>query len=79
MKILIQDPATKFYLSDENRWTPNMEQGLEFASPADALLACDICRLTEFLMLLKFKGPDFEMTLNRTEALRLSAQLEVEE
>jgi hypothetical protein len=79
MRILIQDPGTKYYLDAENHWTSNVNNGREYLSPGEALVACAQYDLTEFLLVVKFKNPDFEIILTRTQAIKLSGQLEVED
>ena len=72
MQILVQNPVNKFFMDDDCQWNPSTTQGHDFESIEEAVSFCAENQLDEYQLLLKFHAPDFELTLSRADAARLT-------
>jgi hypothetical protein len=68
MSILIQNPATGFYLRWDGLWTKRAES---FKFPGDALYLCRRYHITEFQEVLKCQRPQFELVISSNDVKKL--------
>jgi hypothetical protein len=68
MKVIVQDPATLYFLRADSSWTPDIHSRHDFRHTADAINTCTQNGIDEFRIIL-----DFEDSRSKIERVHSNA------